>query len=139
MKNENVLHKGFTANGEVLFDNGLNQLSEEDLSSSLAQEETALTIINDNKEALAVHRDCTILRWNGDFQKPNINIIDGKFSFMYKHNNVTKIQLRSVPGGGIRYYNSLGTYCVPNGEYILSLWGSTYGYDQISACVEYNI
>jgi len=133
MKKENQLHKGFSSEGEDRYDNGYQEQVPMDYFLAEELEEFA------QEQTSSKQKDCTILWWNGNYQKPNIRISDGKFVYKSKHRNVTKIQLRSVPGGGIRYYSSLGTYRIPNGDYILSLWGSTYGYNKISACVEYKI
>lgn len=139
MKEENLLHKGFTSEGEDQLDNGFNDIPDEIIESNYSFE-TLESIENEEEEStLTTQKDCTILWWNGRYQKPNIKITDGKTRFVSRHRNVTRIQLRRVPGGGIRYYSSPGTHRIPNGEYVLSLWGSTYGYNRISACVEYKV
>lgn len=80
--------------------------------------------------------DCTILWWNGQYQKPNIDITDGKI-FVSLGVNVEKIQMRHAASGAIRFYYGGPAY-IPNGTYVLSLWGSTYPNEYISACVSYD-
>jgi hypothetical protein len=138
MKKESQIHKGFSAEGEDEFDNGFNAIEESTAEAYFEKAELDELGTEEESAVVAEIKDCTILWWNGQYQKPNITISDGKFRFVSKHRNVTKIQLRSV-GGGIRYYTSLGTHRIPNGSYVLSLWGSTYGYNNISACVKYNV
>lgn len=80
--------------------------------------------------------DCTILWWNGEYQRPNIEITKGKM-YVVLGTNVTKVQMRHSQTGAIRYYYT-GVAVIPNGLYVLSLFGSTYPYDKISACVSYD-
>ena len=138
MNKKDLLHKGFTSTGDTsLIDNGFNNLSEAIIKETFIADN--IEELESEKEEFGVQRDCTILWWNGQYQKPNIKIINGWIRFSSRHRNVDKIQLRSVPGGGIRYIKRLGEHRIPNGDYVLSLWGSTYGYKSIKACVEYRI
>jgi len=139
MKERKFLHKGFSSEGENLENNGFEELADNKFGSEFLAEDIESIQEDDfeKEEAKKIVTDCTILWYNGQYQKPNIVITDRKFKFSSRHRNVQKIQLRSVSGGGIRYYNRLGTYRIPNGEYVLSLWGSTYGYRYIKACVKY--
>ncbi len=116
-------HLGFTAHGDLSFDNGLLEADYQ------VQEESP-------KEGLT-QSDCTILWWNGNYQRPNISISKGKINVSLGR-NVKKIQLRHVASGAIRFYSSSGSYQVPNGDYVLSLFGSTNPYKFIKACVSYD-
>jgi hypothetical protein len=49
---------------------------------------------------------------------------------------VQRIQLRHVSSGGTRFFGG-GRHSVEPGEYVLSLWGSTYPHTSIRACVTY--
>lgn len=120
---KNEIHKGFNAIGEETYHH--------ELDIELSENIDAI-----KKGAAFKHRDCTVLYSNGVYEKPNIVITGGKVSVSLGR-NVQKIQLRSVPGNGIRYYKG-GTHRIPNGEYVLSLFGGTYPYGNIKACVSYN-
>jgi hypothetical protein len=121
-ENKEKIEVGVVAKGEIAY-------SEEE-AINLELEEKSDDHIN-----LSTITDCTILYANSTYQKPNIIITKGKISVSLGR-NVQKIQLRSVPGNGIRFFKS-GTYKIPNGEYVLSLFGSTYPYNYIKACVTY--
>ena len=121
MSTEEVKHLGFSAEGELSVNNGF--------------EDHEIDIEEESSDKNHVQKDCTILWWNGEYQKPNISITKGKISVGLGR-NVKKIQLRHASNGGVRYYKS-GTHSVPNGEYVLSLFGSTYPHKYIKACVTY--
>ncbi|WP_299215696.1 hypothetical protein [uncultured Aquimarina sp.] len=118
------VHKGFEAIGEDAQGKGFDELN--------------IDIADDVTKALSAYtnRDCTILRANGEYEKPNVLITGGRVSVSLGR-NVNKIQLRSVPGNGIRFFQN-GTHSIPNGEYVLSLWGGTYPYPYIRACISYD-
>jgi hypothetical protein len=139
MTEKKFLHKGFESTGEESNDNGFNDFSEIELQRSLSEPKTENldeTDLDRNEEKRLV-TDCTILWSNGQYQKPNVVIKDRKFRFTSKSQNIRRIQMRSVNGGGVRYYSSLGLHRIPNGEYVLSLWGGTYPYAYIKACIKY--
>lgn len=139
MNEKKFLHKGFISKGETNNDSGFNDFSEIELQSTLSEPE--IENLNesdlDNQENKKLVTDCTILWATGQYQKPNVVITDKKFRFTSKSQNISRIQLRSVNGGGIRYYNRLGLHRIPNGEYVLSLWGGTYPHAYIKACIKY--
>lgn len=120
---KNEIHKGFNANGEEMYQHELDI----ELSEKTGELE---------KNAAFRHRDCTVLHSNGVYEKPNV-VITGKKVSVSLGRNVQKIQLRSVPGNGIRHFRS-GTHRIPNGEYVLSLFGGTYPYSYIKACISYD-
>ncbi|TDQ28692.1 hypothetical protein [Tenacibaculum caenipelagi] len=121
---EKLKYKGFSAQGENLQDLGIENFEDKEHFK------------DNDKELSYAHTDCTILWANGQYQKPNIIVTQGKISVRLGR-NIQKIQLRSVPGNGIRFFKN-GTYSIPNGEYVLSLWGGTYPYAYIKACVSYD-
>jgi hypothetical protein len=110
-----------TAHGEITFSEDRGSHSVETLA--------------DQFEETYAQRDCTILWSNGRYQKPNINVTRGQIGVTMGQ-GVQRIQLRHVSSGAIRFYTS-GTYRIPNGEYVLSLWGSTFPGPYIMACVSY--
>jgi len=125
-KKENTeRHLGFNAKGDELIDLGIEHSVEE-----------KIVLPEDKESANFAKRDCTILYWNGAYQKPNVSITGGRISVSLGR-NVQRIQLRHIASGAIRYYVG-GTYNIPNGDYVLSLWGSTYPHEYIIACISYN-
>ncbi len=140
MSKKKFLHKGFVSKGESSNDNGFNDFSEIELKNTLTEPKTENLVESDSEREEGEKRlvtDCTILWATGQYQKPNVVIKDRKFRFISKSQNISRIQLRSVNGGGIRYYSTLGLHRIPNGEYVLSLWGGTYPYAYIKACIKY--
>ncbi|WP_299057776.1 hypothetical protein [uncultured Polaribacter sp.] len=119
----NELHKGFNATGEEMHQHEL------DIEMSTIEDHL-------EKDSAFINRDCTVLHSNGVYEKPNVVITGGRVSVSLGR-NVKKIQLRSVPGNGIRHFRG-GTHNIPNGEYVLSLFGGTYPYSFIKACISYN-
>ncbi len=121
---KNEIHSGFNANGEETYQN--------DFEDKTLEKDDEIV----EKSSSFAHSDCTKLYTNGVYEKPNIIITGGKVTVSLGR-NVTKIQLRSVPGNGIRHFRG-GTHRIPNGEYVLSLFGTTYPYSYIRACVSYS-
>ncbi|MDP3468742.1 MAG: hypothetical protein Q8S11_10435 [Daejeonella sp.] len=76
-------HLGFSAIGEKITDHGFSLNSD----SEITNEE-----IIDIK---APRTDCTILWWNGQYQKPNIDVTKGRI-YVTLGVNVQKIQLRQM-------------------------------------------
>ena len=116
-------HRGLTAQGEDFVDLGYPATDEH----AEAEPQDA-----DAEERIT---DCTILYWNGEYQKPNVTITGGKIAVRLGA-QVSKIQMRHVDSGGIRFYKG-GTHRIPNGVYVLSLWGHTYRRKFIKACITY--
>lgn len=81
-------------------------------------------------------RDCTVMG-TSTYQKPNVTITQPDVYFVLGP-RVTMAQLRHVPSGGIRYYQT-GPASVPPGTYVLSLHGSNWPptHPYISACITY--
>lgn len=122
-------HKGFTAHGDVHSDNG-HELVDVKTDELTGNEDLPLDDTESRKTA------CTILYGNGQYQRPNVTITGGKI-WVRLGAQVEKIQMRHSPSGGIRFYKAGGPFTIPNGTYVLSLWGSTYGKEYIKACIDY--
>lgn len=122
MIGESNYHLGFTAQGDLVSNDGLSEMN--------------YPIQEESLEEGFTRSDCTILWWNGNYQRPNISISKGKISVSLGR-NVKQVQLRHVSSGAIRYYKS-GTHQIPNGDYVLSLFGSTHPHKYIKACVSYD-
>lgn len=124
-------HKGFTAQGDAVSENGHEQVDFEtdELTGNVE-------LPSGDSASRKTETDCTILYNNGEYQRPNVTITGGKI-WVRLGEQVDKIQMRHSPSGGIRYYKAGGPFTIPNGTYVLSLWGNTYKKEYIKACIDY--
>jgi hypothetical protein len=79
-------------------------------------------------------RACTVLTINS-YQRPLVRITEPRVHFSMGP-QVEKIQLRHAASGAISYFYS-GPATVDEGDYVLSLFGNTFGLPSITACIQY--